>query len=133
MMTQVEVLAIDEGLSLAHLKGTLLSMMRHLFGGDRKIRLNCSYFPFVEPGAEVAVDCFVCNGAGCASCHHTGWIEMMGAGMVHPEILENMGIDSNRYTGFAAGMGVERLAMQLYGVDDIRNWYQNDLRLLKQF
>jgi len=133
MMTQVEILAIDEGLSLAHLKGTLLSLMQRLFGGDRKIRLNCSYFPFVEPGAEVAVDCFVCSGAGCASCHHTGWIEMMGAGMVHPEILENMGIDSGRYTGFAAGMGVERLAMQLYGVDDIRNWYQNDLRLLRQF
>jgi len=133
MMTQVEVLAIDEGLSLAHLKGTLLDLMRRLFGSERRIRLNCSYFPFVEPGAEVAVDCFVCSGTGCASCHHTGWIEMMGAGMVHPEILENMGIDSNRYTGFAAGMGVERLAMQLYGVDDIRHWYQNDLRLLQQF
>ncbi len=133
MMTQVEVLAIDEGLSLAHLKGTLLDLMRRLFGSERRIRLNCSYFPFVEPGAEVAVDCFVCSGTGCASCHHTGWIEMMGAGMVHPEILESMGIDSNRYTGFAAGMGVERLAMQLYGVDDIRHWYQNDLRLLQQF
>ena len=133
MMTQVEILAIDEGLSLAHLKGTLLALMQHLFGGDRKIRLNCSYFPFVEPGAEVAVDCFVCSGAGCAACHHTGWIEMMGAGMVHPEILDYMGIDSERYTGFAAGLGVERLAMQLYGVDDIRHWYQNDLRLLRQF
>jgi phenylalanyl-tRNA synthetase alpha chain len=133
MMTQVEVLAIDEGLSLAHMKGTLLAMMQHLFGGDRKIRLNCSYFPFVEPGAEVAVDCFVCSGAGCAACHRTGWIEMMGAGMVHPEILDNMGIDSERYTGFAAGMGIERLAMQLYGVDDIRHWYQNALRLLRQF
>jgi len=133
MMTQVEILAIDEGLSLAHMKGTLLAMMQHLFGGDRKIRLNCSYFPFVEPGAEVAVDCFVCSGAGCAACHRTGWIEMMGAGMVHPEILEYMGIDSERYTGFAAGMGIERLAMQLYGVDDIRHWYQNDLRLLRQF
>jgi phenylalanyl-tRNA synthetase alpha chain len=133
MMTQVEILAIDEGLSLAHLKGTLLALMQHLFGGERKIRLNCSYFPFVEPGAEVAVDCFVCSGAGCSACHQTGWIEMMGAGMVHPEILENMGIDSERYTGFAAGLGVERLAMQLYGVDDIRSWYQNDLRLLRQF
>ncbi len=133
MMTQVEILAIDEGLSLAHLKGTLLALMQHLFGGERKIRLNCSYFPFVEPGAEVAVDCFVCSGAGCSACHNTGWIEMMGAGMVHPEILENMGIDSERYTGFAAGLGVERLAMQIYGVDDIRSWYQNDLRLLRQF
>jgi phenylalanyl-tRNA synthetase alpha chain len=133
MMTQVEILAIDEGLSLAHLKGTLLALMQHLFGGERRIRMNCSYFPFVEPGAEVAVDCFVCSGAGCATCHRTGWIEMGGAGMVHPEILEGMGIDSERYTGFAAGLGTERLAMQLYGVDDIRHWYQNDLRLLRQF
>jgi len=133
MMTQVEVLAVDERLSMAHLKGTLLELMHRLFGGERRVRLQCSYFPFVEPGAEVAVDCFVCSGAGCATCHHTGWIEMGGAGMVHPEILENMGIDSDRYTGFAAGMGIERLAMQLYGVDDIRTWYQNDLRVLQQF
>ena len=133
MMTQVEVLAIDEGISLAHMKGTLLHMMRQLLGPERKIRLNCSYFPFVEPGAEVAVDCFVCNGAGCASCHQSGWIEMMGAGMVHPEILENMGIDSSRYTGFAAGMGVERLAMQVHGIDDLRMFYQNDIRVLQQF
>ncbi len=132
-MTQVEVLAVDEGLTMAHLKGTLLELMRRLFGPERRIRLQCSYFPFVEPGAEVAVDCFVCNGAGCHSCHQTGWIEMMGAGMVHQEILESMGIDSRRYTGFAAGMGVERLAMQIFGVDDIRYWYQNDLRLLQQF
>lgn len=132
-MTQIEVLAVDEGLSLAHLKGTLLDLMQRLFGQERRIRLQCSYFPFVEPGAEVAVDCFNCSGAGCATCHHSGWIEMMGAGMVHPEILESMGIDSSRYTGFAAGMGVERLAMQVFGVEDIRYWYQNDLRLLQQF
>ena len=133
MMTQVEVLAIDEGLSMAHLKGTLLELFHRLFGGERKIRLQCSYFPFVEPGAEVAMDCFACNGAGCSTCHQTGWIEMLGAGMVHREALENMGIDSSKYTGFAAGMGVERLAMQMFGVDDIRYWYQNDLRLLRQF
>lgn len=132
-MTQIEVLAVDEGLTFAHLKGTLLEMMRRLFGPERQIRMQCSYFPFVEPGAEVLMDCFVCGGAGCATCHHSGWIEMMGAGMVHPEILDSMGIDSARYTGFAAGMGVERLAMQVFGVDDIRHWYQNDLRLLKQF
>jgi phenylalanyl-tRNA synthetase alpha chain len=132
-MTQIEVLAVDEGLTMAHLKGTLLDMMRRLFGPERRIRLQCSYFPFVEPGAEVAMDCFVCSGAGCHTCHETGWIEMMGAGMVHPEILANMGIDPDRYTGFAAGMGVERLAMQIFGVDDIRHWYQNDLRLLRQF
>ncbi len=133
MMTQVEVLAVDEGLSLAQMKGTLLGVMRRLFGNERRIRLQCSYFPFVEPGAEVAMDCFVCSGAGCVTCHQTGWIEMGGAGMVHPEILENMGIDSSRYTGFAAGMGMERLAMQLYGVPDMRYFYQNDLRVLQQF
>ncbi|MBF6600767.1 MAG: phenylalanine--tRNA ligase subunit alpha [Dehalococcoidia bacterium] len=133
MMTQVEVLAVDEGLTLAHLKGTLLGVMQRLFGSGRRIRLQCSYFPFVEPGAEVQMDCFNCAGAGCATCHQTGWIEMGGAGMVHPEILENMGIDSNRYTGFAAGMGIERLAMQLYGVPDMRFFYQNDLRMLRQF
>jgi phenylalanyl-tRNA synthetase alpha chain len=133
MMTQVEVLAVDEGLTLAHMKGTLLGVMQRLFGSERRIRLQCSYFPFVEPGAEVAMDCFNCSGAGCATCHQTGWIEMGGAGMVHPEILENMGIDSSRYTGFAAGMGLERLAMQLYGVPDMRFFYQNDLRMLQQF
>lgn len=132
-MTQIEVLAVDEGLSMAHLKGTLLELMRRLFGRERQVRLQCSYFPFVEPGAEVAVDCFVCSGAGCHTCHQTGWIEMMGAGMVHPEIIENMGFDSAKYTGFAAGMGVERLAMQVFGIDDIRYFYQNDLRLLQQF
>jgi len=131
-MTQIEVLAVDEGLTMAHLKGTLLELFRRLFGPERRIRLVCVYFPFVEPGAQVLMDCWVCSGAGCHTCHRTGWIEMLGAGMVHPEILENMGIDSSRYTGFAAGMGVERLAMQMYGVEDIRWWYQNDLRLLGQ-
>lgn len=133
MMTQIEVLAIDEGLTMGHLKGTLLAFLRSLFGAERKIHLVCSYFPFVEPGAQVLMDCWVCSGQGCPTCHHTGWIEMLGAGMVHPEILENMGIDSTRYTGFAAGMGIERLAMQYFGVPDIRYWYQNDLRLLRQF
>jgi phenylalanyl-tRNA synthetase alpha chain len=131
-MTQIEVLAVDEGLSMTHLKGTLLELFRRLFGPERRIRLVATYFPFVEPGAQVLMDCYACDGAGCHTCHQTGWIEMLGAGMVHPEILDNMGIDSRTYTGFAAGMGVERLAMQLYGVDDIRYWYQNDLRLLRQ-
>ena len=133
MMTQIELLAVDEGITLAHLKGTLLELMRRLFGRDRQVRLQCSYFPFVEPGAEVAMDCYVCSGKGCATCHQSGWIEMGGAGMVHPEILENMGIDSKKYTGFAAGMGLERLAMNYFGVPDIRYFYQNDLRLLQQF
>jgi phenylalanyl-tRNA synthetase alpha chain len=133
MMTQIELLVIDEGINMGHLKGTLLGLFRHLFGPERQIRLQASYFPFVEPGAEVAMDCFVCNGKGCQSCHGSGWIEMLGAGMVHPEILENMGVDSRKYTGFAAGMGLERLAMQYFGVPDIRWFYQNDLRLLNQF
>jgi phenylalanyl-tRNA synthetase alpha chain len=133
MMTQIEVLAIDEGLTMAHLRGTLLGMMRALFGQDRRIRMIGSYYPFVEPGADVAIDCFLCLGKGCYSCRGSGWIEMMGCGMVHPEIIENMGMDPRKYTGFAAGMGVERLAMQVYGVPDIRYWYQNDLRLLRQF
>lgn len=133
MMTQVEILAVDEGINMGHLRGTLLDLFRRLFGPERQIRLQASYFPFVEPGAEVAMDCYVCNGAGCQTCHGTGWIEMLGAGMVHPEILENMGIDSRKYTGFAAGMGLERLAMQYFGVPDIRWFYQNDLRLLNQF
>ncbi|MEX2247075.1 MAG: phenylalanine--tRNA ligase subunit alpha [Dehalococcoidia bacterium] len=133
MMTQVEVLAVDEGITLAQLKGTLLQLMHRLFGPGRKVRLQCSYFPFVEPGAEVAVDCFICGGEGCVTCKRSGWIEMGGAGMVHPEILDSMGIDSRRYTGFAAGMGVERLAQQIYGVEDMRSFYQNDLRLLEQF
>ena len=131
-MTQIEVLAVDEGLSMTHMKGTLLELFRRLFGSERRIRLVATYFPFVEPGAQVLMDCYACNGAGCHTCHQTGWIEMLGAGMVHPEILDNMGIDSRKYTGFAAGMGVERLAMQLYGVEDIRYWYQNDLRMLRQ-
>jgi len=133
MMTQVEILAVDEGLNMGHLKGTLLDLFRRLFGPERNIRLQASYFPFVEPGAEVAMDCYVCNGNGCQTCHGSGWIEMLGAGMVHPEILDSMGIDSRKYTGFAAGMGLERLAMQYFGVPDIRWWYQNDLRLLNQF
>lgn len=131
-MTQIEVLAVDEGLSMTHMKGTLLELFHRLFGSERRIRLVATYFPFVEPGAQVLMDCYACNGAGCHTCHQTGWIEMLGAGMVHPEILDNMGIDSQKYTGFAAGMGVERLAMQLYGVEDIRYWYQNDLRMLRQ-
>ncbi|MGH7177913.1 MAG: phenylalanine--tRNA ligase subunit alpha, partial [Tepidisphaeraceae bacterium] len=133
MMTQIEVLAVDEGISMAHLKGTLFELMRRLFGRQRQIRFQCSYFPFVEPGAEIAIDCFKCSGAGCATCHQSGWIEVLGAGMVHPEILQNAGIDAERYTGFAAGMGVERLALLRYGVDDLRYFYQNDLRLLQQF
>lgn len=133
MITQTEVLAVDEGLTLAHLKGTLFELAKRLFGQERKIRFRCDFFPFVEPGVDMAIDCFICGGEGCRTCKKEGWIEVLGAGMVHPEILENMGFDSGVYTGFAAGLGVERIAMLRHGVDDIRNFYENDVRFLRQF
>jgi phenylalanyl-tRNA synthetase alpha chain len=132
-LTQIEGLAVDEGITLADLKGTLQALMRRMFGPERKIMLRHAYFPFVEPGVEMAVDCFMCNGAGCQTCHGTGWIELLGAGMVHPEVLAGVGYDPQRYTGFAWGLGVERVALTRYGVDDIRNFYANDLRFLEQF
>ena len=121
MITQTEVLAVDRGLTLAHLKGALYEFARQLFGEDREIRFRCDYFPFVEPGVEVAIS------------SPDGWIEILGAGMVHPEILANMGYDPESYTGFAAGLGVERIAMLRHGVRDIRRFYENDLRFLRQF
>ncbi len=135
MLEQVELLAIDEGISMANLKGTLEEWARQMFGPSRKVMLRNSYFPFVEPGVEVAVDCFVCPGddPSCSVCRGSGWLEMMGAGMVHPEIIEAAGYDSTRYTGFAAGMGVERVAMVLLGVSDIRDFHANDPRFLAQF
>jgi phenylalanyl-tRNA synthetase alpha chain len=135
MMQQVEVLAIDEGVSMADLKGTLTAFAREIFGPERQLLLRNSYFPFVEPGVELAVDCFVCDGTdpSCAVCRGSRWLEIMGAGMVHPEIIEAAGYDSTRYTGFAAGMGVERIAMLRHGVEDIRHFYANDLRFLQQF
>ena len=129
---QVEILAVDEGLSLADMKGTLEEWARGMFGPDQRIRLRPSYFPFVEPGAEVDVSCFVCGGVGCRVCGN-GWIELMGAGMVHPVLFENTGIDPERYTGFAAGMGVERVAMALHGIPDIRQLYEGDIRVISQF
>lgn len=133
MITQTEVLAVDEGLTLAHLKGTLFEFAKRLFGQDRKIRFRCDFFRFVEPGVDMAIDCFLCGGSGCRTCKGEGWIEILGAGMVHPEILRNMGYDPDRYTGFAAGLGVERIALLRHGVDDIRNFYENDVRFLRQF
>ena len=130
---QVEGLAVDKGITLADLKGTLYEFARHLFGQDRKARFRCDYFPFVEPGVEMAIDCFACDGSGCRVCSHTGWIEIMGAGMVHPKVLEGVGYDPAVYTGFAFGMGVERIAMLKHGIEDIRLFYANDLRFLRQF
>lgn len=133
MITQTEVLAVDRGLTLAHLKGTLFEFAKRLFGRERKIRFRCDFFRFVEPGVDMAIDCFLCGGSGCRTCKQEGWIEILGAGMVHPEILSKMGYDPDIYTGFAAGLGVERIAMLRYGVDDIRHFYENDIRFLRQF
>jgi phenylalanyl-tRNA synthetase alpha chain len=133
MFTQVELLAVDEGLSMADLKGTLYEFAKRMFGQERKVRFRCDYFPFVEPGVDMAIDCFICGGSGCRTCRQGGWIEVLGAGMVHPEILANMKYDPARYTGFAAGIGVERIGLLRYGVEDIRNFYANDLRFLEQF
>ncbi|MBI2304768.1 MAG: phenylalanine--tRNA ligase subunit alpha [Chloroflexi bacterium] len=133
MFYQIEGLAVDKGITFAHLKGTIGEFARRLFGGERKIRFRCDYFPFVEPGVEVAVDCFACNGAGCRLCGNTGWLEIMGAGMVHPGVLEQVGYDPKVYTGFAFGLGPERVAMLRHGIDDIRLFYSNDLRFLRQF
>jgi phenylalanyl-tRNA synthetase alpha chain len=133
MITQVELLAVDEGISFRHMKGCLTQLARALFGRDRSVRFRCDYFPFVEPGAEVAIECGLCKGAGCRSCGNEGYLEIGGAGMVHREIIENVGYDADRYTGFAAGFGVERIAMLRHGIDDIRYFYGNDLRFLRQF
>jgi phenylalanyl-tRNA synthetase alpha chain len=133
MFTQVELLAVDEGISMADLKGTLFEFAKGMFGQERRIRFRCDYFPFVEPGVDMAIDCFLCGGQGCRTCRQEGWIEVLGAGMVHPEILSNMGYDADRYTGFAAGIGVERIALLRHGIEDIRSFYANDLRFLEQF
>jgi phenylalanyl-tRNA synthetase alpha chain len=133
MFYQVELLAVDEGISMAHMKGTLTQFAQALFGRDRRVRFRCDYFPFVEPGADVSVQCGLCGGAGCRSCGNEGWLEIGGAGMVHREILESVGYDADRYTGFAAGFGVERIAMLRHGIDDIRHFFANDLRFLRQF
>ncbi|OGO58771.1 MAG: phenylalanine--tRNA ligase subunit alpha [Chloroflexi bacterium RBG_19FT_COMBO_47_15] len=133
MFYQVEGLAIDKNITLADLKGTLFEFARRLFGEERKCRFRCDYFPFVEPGVEVAIDCMVCRGAGCRLCGNSGWIEILGAGMVHPEVLRRLDIDPEVYSGFAFGMGVERIPILRYGIEDIRLFYSNDLRFLRQF
>ena len=130
---QIEGLAVDRGITMTDLKGTLYEFARRIFGVDRKVRFRCDYFPFVEPGVDVSIDCFLCDGEGCRVCSSTGWIEIMGAGMVHPKVLEGVGYDPNIYTGFAFGMGPERISMLKHGIDDIRLFYSNDLRFLRQF
>ncbi|APB31131.1 phenylalanine--tRNA ligase subunit alpha [Vagococcus teuberi] len=130
---QIEGLVVDKHITMADLKGTLEVLLKKLFGEDRNIRLRPSYFPFTEPSVEVDISCFKCGGKGCNVCKHTGWIEILGAGVVHPSVLEMSGVDSNEYSGFAFGLGPDRVAMLKYGVNDIRYFYQNDVRFLEQF
>lgn len=131
--SQVEGLVVDENISLSDLKGTLELFAKKMFGNDREIRFRASYFPFTEPSYEVDVSCFNCNQKGCSMCKGTGWIEILGCGMVHPNVLENCGFDHNKYQGFAFGVGIERVAMLKYGINDIRLFYTNDYRFLKNF
>lgn len=130
---QVEGLYIDENVSFADLKQTLYFFVKEMFGKDVKVRFRPSYFPFTEPSAEMDISCFICDGKGCRICKRSGWVEILGCGMVHPAVLENCGIDSNKYTGFAFGMGIERPALLMYDVNDIRLFSENDVRFLKQF
>jgi len=130
---QVEGLVVGEGIAFSHLKGTLEHFCRRVFGRPLAIRLRPSYFPFVEPGAEYDISCIFCDGHGCRRCKETGFIEMGGAGMVHPAVFEQVGYDPERWTGFAFGLGIERIAMLRHGIDDIRLFYENDLRFLAQF
>ncbi|MEM9314686.1 MAG: phenylalanine--tRNA ligase subunit alpha [Pseudomonadota bacterium] len=133
MFHQVEGLLVDEQSSLADLKGLIEQFLQVFFEQELEVRFRPSYFPFVEPGAEVDIQCVHCSGAGCRVCSHTGWLEVMGCGMVHPRVFEMAGIDPERYSGFAFGMGVERLAMLRYSVNDLRLFFENDLRFLSQF
>lgn len=130
---QIEGLVVDEDITMADLKGTLEVVLKQLFGEERDIRLRPSYFPFTEPSVEVDISCFKCGGEGCNVCKGSGWIEVLGAGMVHPNVLEMSGIDPSKYSGFAFGLGPDRMAMLRYGVNDIRAFYQNDRRFLEQF
>jgi len=130
---QVEGLYVDENVSFADMRQTLLYFAKEMYGENTKIRLRPSFFPFTEPSAEVDVSCFICDSKGCKVCKYTGWVEILGCGMVDPKVLENCGIDSKKYTGYAFGMGIERQAMLLYKVDDIRLFFENDVRFLDQF
>jgi phenylalanyl-tRNA synthetase alpha chain len=130
---QVEGLYVDKNVSFKDLKDTLYHFAKEMFGKDSKIRLRPSYFPFTEPSAEIDVTCFICKGVGCNICKHSGWVEIAGSGMVDPNVLENCGIDSEEYTGFAFGMGIERITMLRYGINDLRLFTENDVRFLRQF
>lgn len=133
MFHQVEGFFVDEQVTFADLKGILYDFLRNFFERDLELRFRPSYFPFTEPSAEVDIACVMCNGTGCRVCKQTGWLEVLGCGMIHPEVFRQVGIDADRYLGYAFGMGVERLAMLRYGIDDIRLYFENDIRFLRQF
>ncbi|MBP8625837.1 MAG: phenylalanine--tRNA ligase subunit alpha [Syntrophorhabdales bacterium] len=133
MFHQVEGLMVDKGIRFSDLKGILTIFIHEIFGDDTSLRFRPSYFPFTEPSAEVDIRCVICKGSGCRVCKETGWLEILGSGMVHPQVFRNVGYDPEEITGFAFGMGVERIAMLKYGIDDIRQFYYNDLRFLSQF
>jgi phenylalanyl-tRNA synthetase alpha chain len=133
MFHQVEGLLVDKGITFADLKGVLTAFVHQMFGPEVGVRFRPSYFPFTEPSAEVDIECVICRGEGCRVCKTTGWLEVLGSGMVHPAVFEAVGYDPETYTGFAFGLGIERIAMLKYGIDDIRLFFDNDLRFLKQF
>ena len=130
---QIEGLVIDKNINLGNLKATLELFLKKMYGEKREVRLRSSYFPFTEPSVEVDISCYECGGKGCSVCKGTGWIEILGGGMVHPNVLRMSGYDPEEYQGFAFGIGIERVAMLRYGIEDIRRFYQNDVRFLKQF
>lgn len=133
MFHQVEGLLVDTDVSFGDLKGTLVAFLQQMFGADKAVRFRPSFFPFTEPSAEVDIECVMCGGSGCRICKGSGWLEILGCGMVHPNVLRNVGYDPTVVTGFAFGMGVERIAMLKYGIDDLRKFFENDLRFLRQF
>jgi phenylalanyl-tRNA synthetase alpha chain len=133
MFHQVEGLLVDKNISFGDLKGVLTTFVHQMFDPETSLRFRPSYFPFTEPSAEVDIRCVICRGTGCRVCSSTGWLEVLGSGMVHPAVFENVGYDTTRYSGFAFGMGVERIAMLKYGIDDIRKYFENDLKFLRQF
>jgi len=133
MFHQIEGLMVDENIHFGHLKGILTTLVHHIFDEQTSLRFRPSFFPFTEPSAEVDMQCVMCRGNGCRICSQTGWLEILGAGMVHPAVFENVQYDTDQYTGFAFGMGIERIAMLKYGIDDIRKFYDNDIRFLNQF
>jgi phenylalanyl-tRNA synthetase alpha chain len=133
MFHQVEGFMVDTNVTFAHLKGVLALFAKEIFGQDIKMRFRPHFFPFTEPSAEVDISCIICKGKGCSVCARKGWLEILGSGMIHPNVFKQVGIDHKKYTGFAFGMGIERIAMLKYGINDIRLFFENDLRFLKQF